>query len=204
MASDVTIVNAALQLVKHSKTISNLEGSGKEATAANTVYEELRQQLLEMHNWNFATTRVKLARLATTPAYEWDYEYNVPARFIRVVSAHNNTHGRDQIPYKLEGGKLLTDASDLYLRYIEDITDPNQMPPSFRLAFSKLIASRLAVALANSVSLSKEMYDQFIVEDLPTAKSIDSIQDKPDHLPESSWVAVRSGQQRDYEPGEIA
>jgi hypothetical protein len=37
------------------------------------------------------------------------------------------------------------------------------------------------------------MYAQFIDQDLPTAKSADSVQDFADNLPESSWVSVRSG-----------
>jgi hypothetical protein len=49
------------------------------------------------------------------------------------------------------------------------------------------------VALSQSSSRSDEMYKQFLDQDLPTAKSADSIQDFADGLPESTWVSVRSG-----------
>ena len=121
-----------------------------------------------------------------------------------MVSVHNNSSGRDRIPYKIENGVINSDASDLYLRYVARVEDPNLMPATFRLALSKILASRLAVTLSGSASLSKEMYEQYTGEDLPTAKSADSIQDMADQLPESAWVNIRSGQRHYYEPGEIA
>jgi hypothetical protein len=202
MASEVGIANAALQLIKNSKTISSFSEGTKEANAVDIIYDEVRDIMLDMHTWNFAVVRKKLGRLDTTPAFEWDYEYGLPSDFIRVVSVHNNSDARDRLPYKVEGGKILTDAQDVYLRYIARIGDPNEMPPTFRAALSKLLASRLAVTLAQSTSLSKEMYAQFIDEDLPTAKSVDAVQDYPDQLPESEWVTTRFGGRAYYNPGD--
>ena len=92
----------------------------------------------------------------------------------------------------------------MYLKYVSRVEDPNMMTPMFRVALSKLLASRLAVALAQSPALSKELYTQFIDQDLPMAKSADAIQDLADQLPESGWVSVRSsGGDRDATPGVI-
>ena len=204
MASEVLICNAALQLIKNSKQITDLTQGTKEANACEIIFEELRDALLEMHNWNFATKRVKLAQLTTTPAFEWEYSYQLPSDFLRVTSVHQNSTGMDRIPYRIESNTINSDASDLYLRYISRENDPNKMPATFRVAFSKLLASRLAVTLTSSASLSREMYNQFLDQDLPTAKSADSIQDFPEQLPESEWVSVRSGNRLHYEPGDPA
>ena len=202
MASEVGICNAALQLIKNSKQITSLEQGTKEANACEIIFDEMRDAALEVHNWNFATKRVKLGQLTDTPAFEWDYGYELPADFLRVVSVHNNSTGRDRIAYKIENGQINSDASDLYLRYVARVEDPNLMPATFRLALSKVLASRLAVTLSGSASLSKEMYEQYIAEDLPTAKSADSIQDMADQLPESDWITARHGLRHYYEPGE--
>lgn len=202
MASEVSICNSALQLVKHSKQISSLTDGTSAANACELIYEEKRDVLLDMHNWNFATKRVKLARLSSTPGFEWDYEYQKPADFIRAVSIHQNSDGRDYLEYKIEGGKILTNAQDVYLRYIARVVDPNMMPPSFREALTFLIASYLAVSLGQSRSLSQALKDDFTSEVLPVAKSIDSLQDRPDRLPESVWVTSRNGGFHWYEPGE--
>ena len=204
MASIVGVCNAALQLIKNSKQITSLEQGTKEANACEIIFDEMRDATLEVHNWNFATKRVKLAQLTDTPEFEWDYAYQLPSDFLRVVSVHNNSTGRDRIPYKIENGEILSDAEDLFLRYVARVEDPNLMPATFRLARSKILASRLAVTLTGSASLSKEMYEQYVSEYLPTAKSADSIQDMADQLPESDWISIRSGQRHYYEPGEIA
>lgn len=197
MASDVLICNAALQLIKHSKTITSLEQGTKEANACEVIYTELRDTLLSMHNWNFATKRVKMGQIASTderaPVFEWNYGYEFPGDLLRLVSVYDNSAGFGIVPYKIESNQVNTDATNLYLRYVYRVTDPNTMIPTFRLALSKFLASRLAVSLSQSASRSKEMYTQFIDQDLPMAKSADSIQDFADNLPESSWVSVRSG-----------
>ena len=202
MASEVSICNIALQLIKHSKSITSLTSGTKEANACEAVYDEMRDLLSEMHHWNWCTKRQKLGQLSTTPAFEWDYEYELPADFLRAVSVHEHNDGTDAVPYKLEDGKIMTDADDVYLRYIARVVDPNQMPPTFRRALSKLIASQLATALAQSVSLSKELFDQFHDQDLPMAKSADSIQNYADQLPESDFIMVRHGGRQSYEPGD--
>ncbi len=204
MASEVGIANAALQLIKSSKQITSITQGTKEANAVEVVYDELRDALLEMHVWNFATKRVKLARLTSTPAFGWDYSYQLPADNVRVISVHPSTNIHATMPYQIEGATLSADAEDVYLRYVARIEDPNSMPATFRLALSKLLASRLAVTLAQSTSLSKEMYEQFIGEDMPSAKSADSVQEYVQMLPESGWVGVRDGFYEYPDPGEVS
>lgn len=204
MASEVQICNKALQLIKHSKQISALTEGTKEANACEAIYEDLRDLLLERHTWNFATKRAQLARETDTPAFEWDYQYALPSDFIRATSVHQNSDARDRLPYKLEGGKVLTDATECYMRYVYRVSDPNQMTPSFREALSFLIASYLATSIGQSRSLSRELQNEFATEHLPTAKSVDALQDDPDQLPESSWVSVRHGGHQFYQPGDIA
>ena len=204
MASEVSIVNTALQLIKHSKQITSLTSGTKEANAAELIYDEMRDFCLDLHHWNFATRRVKLAQLAEdeAPAFEWDHAYQLPADFIRVISIHEHDHGEDQIPYRIEGFRIVTDADDVYLRYVARIEDPNKMPPTFRRALSKLIAAQLATALSSSVSLSKELFTQFHDQDLPFAKSVDAIQNMADQLPESDFIMARFGGRASYEPGD--
>lgn len=204
MASEVSICNIALQLIKHSKQITSLTSGTKEANAAELVYDEMRDLLLDMHHWNFATRRVQLGQLSadSAPAFAWDHAYQLPADFIRVMSVHEHDTGDDMVAYKIEGDQILADADEIYLRYVGRVEDPNKMPPTFRRALSKLVAAQLATALSSSVSLSKELFAQFHDQDLPFAKSTDAIQNFADQLPESSFISARFGGGRSYEPGD--
>lgn len=204
MASEASICNAALQLIKNNKRISDLEEGTKEANACEEIYEDLRDFVLENHTWNFAQKRKQLARLGSeyTPAFGWDYGYEIPSDFLRLTALYDNRDERGAVPYSKESGQINSNASELFLLYTARITDPNLMPPSFRNALSKLIASRLAVALANDKQRSQVLYEQFIDQDLPAAESADSMQNYPTSRPESSWNTVRWGHYPTYTPGD--
>ena len=155
--------------------------------------------MLEVHQWNFAVKRIKMSQLAATPDFEWDLAYQLPSDFLRLITVHAGSSGGDRVPYKIENGTVVTDAADLYLRYVARVEDPNLMPATFRTALAKLMASRLAVGLANDKVLAVELYNQYRDEDLPVAKSADSLQDMPEQMPESEWIAVRNGSSLKYE-----
>ena len=200
MASIVTVCNNALMLVKTKKTITNLETDNTtESNACEVIYSELRDTMLEVHQWNFAVKRQKLGKLESTPNFEWDHAYQLPSDFLRLITVHAGSSGGDRVAYKLEGGQVVTDAADLYLRYVSRVEDPNLMTATFRTALAKLMSSRLAVGLANDKVLAAELYRQYIDEDLPVAKSADSLQDMPEQMPESEWIGVRNGGSLKYE-----
>jgi hypothetical protein len=70
-----------------------------------------------MHNWNFATKRVKMSQIASTddraPVFEWDNGYEFPGDFLRLVSVHDNSAGFGTVPYKIESNQVNTDATNL-------------------------------------------------------------------------------------------
>lgn len=192
MASETSICNAALQLIKNSRQIADRTEGTKEANACDVIFDELRDAMLEMHTWSFAKKRVQLARISDAPSFGWDYAYELPSDCLRVLGVYDNSDARGKVAYSLEDGTLMTDATSIFLTYVRRLADPNQMSATFRIALSKLLASRLAVTLTASPSLSAEMYKQFLDQDLPTAKSADSMQAFPKTLPESDWVTCRN------------
>jgi len=205
MATLTGIVNNALQKIKVSKRISDLEEDTKEANAAEEVFYELLEQILEAHKWNFATRRVKLNQ-AGLPSGEFGYlyQYQVPGNFIRVVKLWDNPDRRGELTnYQLEGQQIKTDSAKVYMAYVYRCVDPNEMTPLFRAAFSKLLGSNLAVAIANSTTLRDKLYEEYIDEDLPTAKGADALQQGVEQLAESTWVSARSGSgDLEFTPGE--
>jgi len=197
MASEVGICNSALQLIKNTKYISSLTQGGKEADACEDTYPELRDFILEHHDWNFARRRVVLSRLGDTyaPAFGFTYAYSLPSDLLSMRGLFANSRGTGDVEFSREGAQINTDAEDLYLLYTARVADPNLMSASFRQALAKLLSSRLASALNNNVSLSQALYNQYLDEDLPSAQGVDSIQQRPQQRPESSWVSVRESAQ---------
>lgn len=194
MATDVEIANTALRRLGANRIVSFTDGT-KSSDSVSEFYDETRDDLLRAHNWNFATQRVKLARLATVPAFGFSYAYGLPSDWLRTVSVHDNDAGDGAVEYKEEylAGQnvLLCSAEDVYLRYVSKITDPNRMPPDFRLALSRKLAAAMAVDLAKSNTLQETCAKE--AESITRrAKSADAMGSTPERRPRGSWADIRS------------
>lgn len=174
--------------------ITSLTDGSKNANVANDIFDDLRDDLLRSHPWNFATKRVQLAQSTTTPAFEFDYAYPLPSDWLRTVSVHANDAGTGTVFFReeLNGTQraILSSANQLWLRYIAQITDPNLMPPDFRRAFHTALARDMAVPVAASNTLQQTM-DAEAKRVLARARSADGLGSFPERRPRGSWADVR-------------
>ena len=88
MASEVDIANLMLSHLGDDATVSNLsppEGS-VQAEHCATFYPIARDSLLEMHDWNFATSRVALTPVTLPSNAGFLFAYAMPADTIRVIA----------------------------------------------------------------------------------------------------------------------
>lgn len=199
MTAETDIVNVALRLIG-AQPITSLDDGSESANAADGIYTELLDDILRTHNWNFATKRQKLAQSSTAPAFEFDYAYPVPSDWLKTVSVHDNDAGTGTVFYREEfvadQRVLCCSSSDLYLRYIARVTDPNLMPADFRRIFSLALARDLAVPIASSNTLQDMMSAQY-TRALARARSADGMGSFPEQRPRGSWANSRGGQWSD-------
>lgn len=197
MATEVGICNSGLSKLGNNRINSLTEGT----PAANLCleqYDKLRDELLRGHDWNFAASRVKLAQLSATPAFGYDYQYALPSDWMRTIGVYPDDEGAVYLTdYATEstageGRVLLTDYTDVYMRYVRKVEDPNVMDPAFREALAWRLAVELAVPLAKSGSLRDRMSAGFETS-LSVAKSVDGQDDPPQAVPDGSWVTGRGG-----------
>jgi hypothetical protein len=195
MASDAEIANVALRLIGQTSITSLTEGTTT-ANIVDDIFSELRDDLLRAHSWNFATKRAELARSVTAPAFEFDYAYPMPADWLRTVSAHNNDAGHGTMLYRVEyvASQLcvVTSESEVFLRYIYKVTDPNLMSSDFRRAFALGLARDLAVPIASSNALQQQLDQQFNRK-MAQSRSTDAMGAFPEIRPRGSWASARSG-----------
>jgi hypothetical protein len=189
MASIVGICNSAL-IKLGASTIMSLSDGSKNANLSNEQYPKLRDDLLRSHPWNFAIRRAKLAKLSTSPVFGFSGAFQLPADWLRVVSVHNNDNGAGWIEYRIAGRTIESNASDLYLRYVAAVEDPNDMPISFRECLSWRLAVDLSQAITQSTTVMQAM-EKGLKPALLTAKSTDAIEDFPESQPPSGWVTIR-------------
>ena len=195
MASDTGITNQALRILKANRITSLTDGSNN-ANAANDVFEEIREDLLRAHNWNFATRRQKLAKKTNTPVSEFDNAYALPSDWLRTVSVHNNDASAGTVLWREEEqddvGVILSSADELWMRYVYRLTDANRMAADFRAAFAHALALAIPgvsnLSAAREVELKKEAKRR-----LNRAKHSDATGSVPERRPLGSWVTSRGG-----------
>jgi len=191
MPTVVEVANWALRMIGEARIASLTDGSNQ-ANVISDIYEQIRDDLLGTHSWNFAAARAELARDATAPAFGFTYRYALPADWIRTVSVHDNDAGIGTIDHKEEGLFIHASVENVFLRYVKRVTDANSMTAQFRRAWASALARDLCLPL----TVSNTLYDRMEAQakrDLARAKSSDSMAGFPDPRPRGSWANSRGG-----------
>ena len=77
MASEVDIINSAMNMIGASNIISRGEDS-KAARVTNQRFDYVRDAVQRSHPWNCTVTRRSLAPDSETPAFDWSYQFTLP------------------------------------------------------------------------------------------------------------------------------
>lgn len=184
MASVVGICNNALIKIGHD-TITALTENSKAARLCNQIYEDIRDAVFRAHPWNCLIDRVELAALTTTPAFEYTYEYQLPADCLRVLSVQE-----DDIEFKIENRTLLTDEAEISIRYIKQETDPNAYDALLREAVAARLAAELAIPLSDSTTLAATMWEAY-KQKLVEARGMDGQEGTPEDITAELWLEAR-------------
>lgn len=190
MASVTEICNRALQKLG-AKRITSIDENSNSARACLACYEVLRDSELMKHRWGFATKRASLAADAVAPAWGRTASYPVPSDFLKLIAPYPemDSNARDWV---IENRKILTnDSSPIYIRYIGQITDANQMDVNFREALSAKMAFEMCEELTQS-NTKKESAREDYKTAIKDARKSSAIQNVPQEAVEDSWITIRT------------
>jgi len=104
--------------------------------------------MLEDGRYSFAKKRVELNLTGSTPAFGFEYEYDLPIDYLLALEEKNN------YAFEREGDVILSDESTISLLYIYDNDDPATYSGAFIEAFYIKLA--LAGAYEITGSANKE------------------------------------------------
>ena len=191
MASVVNMCNSALNLLGAS-TISSLTEDTKNARLCNQRYEPIRNRVFRSHNWNCLIKRVQLAQDSTGPVVEYTYGYTLPTDCLRVMKIHNGSTDSiaSDLDYKVEGRKIVTDITTIYLFYIALITDPNEYDSYLREAVSHQLAADICYAITNKSALANN-YMIRADERLREARFIEATENSLDTVEANEFTDAR-------------
>lgn len=172
-ASKTSICNKALRKLGANPLMNVDTDNTKPATLCKASYDDILQEVLRMHNWNFAVFRQSLVLDASgSPIYEFSNRFILPTIpiFIRLLSVEND------IQYRLENNFLLTNESSVNIRFIGKETDPNK----YDSLFIECFAARLAYEIGYSITSDETRIartKQDFAESLSLARERDNLED---------------------------
>lgn len=185
MASPVSIANLALTVLGADR-ITSLTDNSENARRLNAIYDYCLEDVLRAHPWNFAIVRQQLALLATTPVFGYDYEFQLPGNCLRVIEVNDGTNLITD--FKIEGRKLLTGEDSVSIKFIGNVTDPNQYTSQFIFVFSTRLAAEIAYAVTNNKATA-ELITKLYMDRLQQAKETDAQEsDSVNTIDEDLWT----------------
>lgn len=187
MTSKTDICNRAL--IKLGKaTIRDINtDETPQGTLCKAVYVSMLDEVLRQAEWNFAVSRQALNKDASgSPLYEWSYRYILPTipPLVKIISVENN------VPFKIEGNFLVSNADTIKLKYIGRIDDPNLYDPLFINVLVLRIAYEISFALTSQTSLGDNIYKQYLLA-LEEAKNQNSQDDNETPIQDYTWTNAR-------------
>lgn len=160
--SVVDVCNSALQKLG-AVSITALTDNSVNARECSRAFDGNRRSEIRKHPWRFAIKRQVLSPLATPPAFDYLYQFQLPADCLRVIQPNDPT-----LEWVVEGRTILTnDSNVLNLRYLADIEDPTQWDSNFydmiAVSLAMDLCERLTTSPAKKQLLMKE-YDDLLAE----------------------------------------
>lgn len=172
-----------------SEGIESFKDNTAEAHIAATIYPGVRDALLSVYPWHFATRQQVLVRLTRQPIADFEHAFALPTDFLRALSA--GTYGMGYgIEYRISAQQLHSNSPNMILTYIFQ-PDESAFPPFFNHLLTTRLAAEFCIPLTESTSRS-EMLHKLAEKALQQAKTIDMQQDTPERIREFTLIGVRN------------
>lgn len=191
MASDVDIVNRALQRIG-SRRIGNLAtDTSREAIESRTLYPLVRDAELRMNCWRFSIKRAQISNTGVAPLFGRSFQYPLPADYIRKCPLDPKLK-----PYPddvlFEGIYIMTDdPGPFHLRYVSNTVSPERYDPLFVEALAARLAMELAPILSQAETTEMDRYENAYIFHVKSAKAQNGIEIGPTESEVDQWETVR-------------
>lgn len=185
MTSVVALCNRALAKIGDELIIASLDDGTKAARYCKALYADTRDFVLRSYPWRFALKRYVLAPLSEKPLFGFERQFAMPSDCLRVWRTDEDA------PFQTEGGLILYDGPVLRFVGISRVEDPALFDPMFVEALALKIAAELAVPLTASVTLKKQLDDEFLsfVVQARTVSATEGTQDS--YAVRNGWLEAR-------------
>ena len=188
-------------LMLGAKPISSFDEGTDEASVANRLYPDIKDQAILLYPWSFSYKKTSIARLITTPINEYRYEYQLPGDRLTSPRAIYDTSATNIPPrkeYRIIGDKLLADYEQVYIDYQYSVPE-FEMPTYFVQLLKYMMTWHLALPITDQTD--KSQYWQSVATGSPAengrggylrqAMNIDGAGNPTNAINDFSLISVR-------------
>lgn len=185
--NDINICSRAL-LKLGAEGITSFEEGSAESEVASNLYPLIRDSLISSYTWSFATAQKLLPRLTDAPQSDYQYAYQLPNDFLRVISAGIGNRGRG-IEYRIFENRLHTNANEVNLTYIFRPHE-GSFPAFFTEALVSKLAAEFCLPLTESTTRAAALLEKS-ENDIKRARITDAQQSTPKRLDDFTLIGIR-------------
>jgi hypothetical protein len=164
--SALSICSDAL-LMLGAKPIASFTEGTDEASIADRLYHDIRDQALTVYPWSFSMKKVQLARLIDAPVNEYKYAYQLPSDRLGSPYAVTNSVAYNAPiinDYQIMGDQLITNQEIIYVDYQYAVPE-SVMPKYFIQLMKYMMAWHFALPITDQTD--KAQYWQSVAVGTP-------------------------------------
>lgn len=164
MSTSVEIWNQAMMSIGGDRiTAFGVDSEAQlEAALGQTIYTTQKRALLRMYAWNCCIKRTHLAQLSEAPPNQFAYAFALPDDNLRVLEARTgdytllNRNGDGVRAYVVEGKTVLTNETNVILKYVADIDED-----LFDAHLEEVLVAKLAFESVYPIGQSASAHSSF-------------------------------------------
>lgn len=147
-----------------------------------------------MYPFRCLQARQQLTVNAAAPDFGYNYSYNLPDNWLRMITLNDIDAWDNDDWYEIEGRTLLTDHDEAKIVYTQYVDDSTKYDPLFVAALVVYLAAKLAKPIAGDEDQGRLLMAEFKQMAFPNAAVVDGDDDsrrprKP--TDRSEWIQGR-------------
>ena len=185
MASEVDICNKALLSLGADQIIS-LDDDSVEAILSKQLYADLRDAVLQAHDWSFAIERVNLPKSGTDPTFRYANNFPTPARTLTVLEVNKIDRDDPTRDWQVEDDSIVTNDISCAAKILKQVTDTSKFSPLFIQCLQARLAADMSIPLTSNGKIEEAKWGLYNSK-LKEASSRDGQQGKARRI-RSRWL----------------
>lgn len=198
-SSKIEIYNMALGSIGITEFVASDTERSKARITCSKFYDGVIDSMLELFDWSFARSNVRLALASNSKITNWQYAYLIPPDVVAVrrivIPGNRNPRADQRIPFEQgidesDTRVLFCDVPDVEVQVTRRITDPNRFSPLFIDTVFTQLATRIAMPMTVSTTMENKAANA-AARALEVAEAANMNQEREDQPRESEFLEAR-------------